>query len=109
MGLFLPTMAHMGSKPKHPMIPSSVGDPGGARVQPGGARVQPGVGEGDSEGDLGGGEDGALPGVLLQPGGAQGAGPVLLEVEHAATCQVSKLGHRFTHLHKHLYAERKES
>ena len=100
MGLFLPTMAHMGSK--HPMIPSSVGDPGGARVQPE-------VGEGDSEGDLGGGEDGALPGVLLQPGGAQGAGPVLLEVEHAATCQVSKLGHRFTQLHKHLYAERKES
>ena len=50
-----------------------------------GARVQPGVGEGDSEGDLGWREDHALPGVLLQPGGAQGAGPVLLEVEHAET------------------------
>ena len=50
-----------------------------------GARVQPGVGEGDSEGDLGRREDRALPGVLLQPGGAQGAGPVLLELEHAET------------------------
>ena len=61
-----------------PVKPAGVGLPGGARVQPG-------VGEGDPEGDLGGGEDGALPRVLLQPGGAQSARPVLLEVEHAAT------------------------
>ena len=61
-----------------PVKPAGVGVPGGARIQPG-------VREGHSEGDLGGGEDGALPRVLLQPGGAQGAWPVLLEVEHAAT------------------------
>ena len=64
--------------PDNPVKPAGVGVPGGARVQPG-------VGEGHPEGDLGGGEDGALPRVLLQPGGAQGARSVLLEVEHAAT------------------------
>ena len=55
-----------------------------------GAGVQPWVGEGDSEGDLGRREDRALPGVLLQPGGTQGARPVLLEVEHAETWLRSK-------------------
>ena len=67
-----------GFKAAHdPVKPSSVSVTG--------AGVQPWVGEGDSEGDLGWREDRALPGVLLQPGGTQGARPVLLEVEHAET------------------------